>query len=55
MNNLTKLFLDHAKDMAEEKNITMQKSIDITDRLLEFREKKILKILEKFHLIRILK
>ena len=43
LNNLTNLFLDYAEDMAEEQKImTMQKWIDTTDRLLEFRDKKIL-------------
>ena len=44
LNNLTTLFLDYAEDMAEEQNImTMQKWIDITDKLISFRDKKILK------------
>ncbi len=35
--------MDYAEDMAEEKNImTMQDWIDTTDKLLKFREKKIL-------------
>ena len=43
LNNLTNLFLDYAEDMAEEQNImSMQKWIDATDKLLTFREKKIL-------------
>ncbi len=43
LNNLTNLFLDYAEDMAEEENImTMQNWIDTTDKLLKFREKKIL-------------
>ena len=43
LNNLTTLFLDYAEDMAEEQKLmTMQKWIDATDKLLEFREKKIL-------------
>ena len=43
LNNLTNLFLDYAEDMAEEQKVmTMQNWIDITDRLLEFRDKKIL-------------
>ena len=43
LNNLTNLFLDYAEDMAEEQKVmTMQKWIDITDRLLKFRDKKIL-------------
>ena len=43
LNNLTNLFLDYAEDMAEEQNLmTMQNWIDITDKLLKFREKKIL-------------
>ena len=43
LNNLTNLFLDYAEDMAEEQKImTMQNWIDTTDRLLEFRDKKIL-------------
>ena len=44
LNNLTTLFLDYADDMAEEQNImTMQKWIDITDKLISFRDKKVLK------------
>ena len=44
LNNLTTLFLDYAEDMAEEQNImTMQKWIDITDKLISFRDKKVLK------------
>ena len=44
LNNLTTLFLDYAEDMAEEQNVmTMQKWIDITDKLISFRDKKILK------------
>lgn len=43
LNNLTNLFLDYAEDMAEEEKImTMQDWIDTTDKLLKFREKKIL-------------
>ena len=43
LNNLTNLFLDYAEDMAEdEKVMTMQDWIDTTDKLLKFREKKIL-------------
>jgi len=43
LNNLTNLFLDYAEDMVEEENImTMQDWIDTTDKLLKFREKKIL-------------
>ena len=43
LNNLTNLFLDYAEDMAEEKRVmTMQNWIDTTDKLLKFREKKIL-------------
>ena len=43
LNNLTNLFLDYAEDMAEEQKVmTMQNWIDTTDRLLEFRDKKIL-------------
>ena len=42
--NLTTLFLDYAEDMAEEQNImTMQKWIDITDKLISFRNKNVLK------------
>jgi len=38
------LFLDYAEDMAEEQKImTMQKWIDITDKLIAFRDKKVLK------------
>lgn len=48
LNNLTTLFLDYAEDMAEEQELmTMQKWIDATDKLLVFREKKILKDLGK--------
>ena len=44
LNNLTALFLDYAEDMAEEQNImTMQKWIDITDKLISFRDKRVLK------------
>ncbi|MBR2708248.1 MAG: virulence RhuM family protein [Bacilli bacterium] len=43
LNNLTNLFLDYAEDMAEEKSVmTMQDWINTTDKLLKFREKKIL-------------
>lgn len=43
LNNLTNLFLDYAEDMAEEENImTMQNWIDTTDKLLKFRDKKVL-------------
>lgn len=43
LNNLTNLFLDYAEDMVEEENImTMQDWINTTDKLLKFREKKIL-------------
>ena len=43
LNNLTNLFLDYAEDMAEEEKVmTMQNWIDTTDKLLKFREKKIL-------------
>ena len=43
LNNLTNLFLDYAEDMAdEEKVMTMQNWIDTTDKLLKFRDKKIL-------------
>lgn len=43
LNNLTNLFLDYAEDMAEEEKVmTMQDWIDITDKLLKFRDKKIL-------------
>lgn len=43
LNNLTNLFLDYAEDMAEEQNLmTMQNWIDTTNKLLKFREKKIL-------------
>ena len=43
LNNLTNLFLDYAEDMAEEQNLmTMQNWIDTTDKLLKFREKKLL-------------
>ena len=44
LNNLTTLFLDYAEDMAEEQNImTMQKWIDIIDKLISFKDKKVLK------------
>lgn len=43
LNNLTNLFLDYAEDMAEEEKVmTMQDWINTTDKLLTFREKKIL-------------
>ena len=43
LNNLTNLFLDYAEEMAEEEKImTMQNWIDTTDKLLKFRDKKIL-------------
>lgn len=43
LNNLTNLFLDYAEDMAEEeKIITMESWIEVTDKLLVFREKEIL-------------
>ena len=43
LNNLTNLFLDYAEDMAEEEKVmTMKDWIDTTDKLLKFREKKIL-------------
>ena len=43
LNSLTNLFLDYAEDMAEEKNImSMQKWIDVTDKLILFRDKKVL-------------
>lgn len=43
LNNLTILFLDYAEDMALENELmTMKKWIDATDKLLKFREKKIL-------------
>lgn len=44
LNNLTTLYLDYAEDMAEDNELmTMKKWIDITDKLLKFRDKKILK------------
>ena len=44
LNNLTTLFLDYAEDMALEQNImTMQNWLDVTDKLISFRDKKILK------------
>ena len=44
LERLTISFLDYAEDMAEEyKIMTMQKWIEITDKLLKFREKDILK------------
>lgn len=43
LNNLINLFLDYAEDMAEEEKVmTMQDWINMTDKLLTFREKKIL-------------
>ena len=43
LNSLTNLFLDYAEDMAEEQNImSMQKWIDVTDKLILFRDKKVL-------------
>jgi len=43
LNNLTILFLDYAEDMALENELmTMKKWIDATDKLLKFRDKKIL-------------
>lgn len=43
LERLTILFLDYAEEMAEEHNLmTMQKWIDVTDKLLVFRDKKIL-------------
>ncbi len=43
LNNLTILFLDYAEDMAEEQTVmTMQKWIDVTDKLIAFRDKKVL-------------
>lgn len=43
LERLTILFLDYAEEMAEEHNLmTMKKWIETTDKLLEFREKKIL-------------
>ena len=43
LNNLTNLFLDYAEDMAEEEKVmTMHDWINITDKLLKFRDKKIL-------------
>ena len=43
LNNLTNLFLDYAEDMAEEEKVmTMQDWINTTDKLLKFRDKKIL-------------
>lgn len=48
LNNLTTIFLDYAEDMVEEQKLmTMQKWINATDKLLAFREKKILKYLGK--------
>ncbi len=43
LNRLTISFLDYAEDMAEEYRVmTMQNWIDVTDKLLKFRNKKIL-------------
>ena len=43
LNNLTNLFLDYAEDMAEEQKLmAMADWIETTDKLLVFREKKIL-------------
>ena len=43
LERLTILFLDYAEEMAEEHNLmTMQKWIDVTDKLLIFRDKNIL-------------
>ena len=43
LNNLTNLFLNYAEDMAEEEKVmTMANWIEVTDKLLVFREKKIL-------------
>lgn len=44
LERLTILFLDYAEEMAEEHQLmTMKKWIEVTDKLLEFRDKKILK------------
>lgn len=44
LESLTTLFLDYAEDMAHEQNLmTMQKWIDVTDDLLKFRKKDVLK------------
>ena len=44
LERLTISFLDYAEDMAIEHNLmTMQKWIEVTDKLLEFRDKKVLK------------
>lgn len=44
LERLTISFLDYAEDMAEEQQImTMNDWINITDKLLKFRDKKILK------------
>lgn len=43
LNNLTNLFLNYAEDMAEEEKVmTMASWIEVTDKLLIFREKEIL-------------
>ena len=43
LERLTILYLDYAEEMAEEHNLmTMQKRIDVTDKLLVFRDKKVL-------------
>lgn len=43
LNNLTNLFLNYAEDMAEEEKVmTMANWIEVTDKLLVFREKEIL-------------
>ena len=43
LESLTILFLDYAEDMANEHNLmTMKKWIEVTDKLLKFREKEVL-------------
>lgn len=44
LERLTISFLDYAEDMAMEHNLmTMKKWIEVTDKLLEFRDKKVLR------------
>lgn len=48
LERLTLIFLDYAEDMAEEHQVmTMNDWINVTDKLLEFRDKKVLKDSEK--------
>lgn len=44
LESLTTLFLDYAEDMANEQNLmTMQSWIDVTDDLIKFRKKELLR------------